>query len=145
MVFKDLYKIADFEKHRKNLSFSQVFPSFLRIDHSRKVIKSWSNCDKSWTERSVTDTTFQESPETFQFSLLVSPGLHFGRGWATLGRVLAVLAASWTSLGSLLGAPWVILGVSWVPLGSLGCLLGASWAIWNRFWKVSGRVWEGFG
>ena len=28
VVFKDSYKIADFEKHRKNLGFSQVFLGF---------------------------------------------------------------------------------------------------------------------
>ena len=28
VVFKDAYKIADFEKHRKNLGFSQVFLGF---------------------------------------------------------------------------------------------------------------------
>ena len=78
------------------------------------------------TKQGVTDTTFQDSPETSQFSLWVFPGLHFGKVWATLGRVLAVLAASWTSLEGLLGAPWVVLGVSWVPLGPLGCLLAAS-------------------
>ena len=64
---------------------------------------------------------------------------------AVLGRLLGVLRRSWVPLGRLLGVPWTVLGVSWVHLGPLGRLLGASSTIWDRFWRVSGKVWEGLG
>ena len=147
VVFKDWYKIADFEKHRKNQGFSQVFPCFISSNHIRRILNFCNNYEKKRLQNRVSQTQLSKNHQKPANSCFGSSLGHFGKVWALLGRILAVLGRllgalgrSWAPLGCLLGVPWAVLGVSWVPLGPLGRLLGASWTIWDRFSKVSGRV-----
>ena len=143
VVFKDWYKIADFEKHRKNPGFSQVFPCFISSNHIRRILNFCNNYEKTSTKQGVTNTTLQESPKTSQFLFWELPGSFWeglGAPWSHLGRSWAPLGRSW----ALLGASWVPLGR---PLGGLGRLLGASWASWAPLGRILddlGSIFEGF-
>ena len=145
-MFEDSYKIADFEKHRKNTGFSSVFLCFPKIDHMIKFSKIFKQL---WN---IVYKTRRHEHNLFRFAENLQI-LAFG---SSLGSILGLLHASWP----FLAASWTLLGVSWAPLGRPlgvpwtplgrplvtleppGCLLGASWAIWDRFWKVSWGFWE---
>ena len=171
--FDELHQTANREKHRKNLCFPKVFLGFSTIDPIKQILKYFQNYEISFAKQCMRSTITQEYPKTSHFLLWELPGLHFGRVWALLGRILPVLGTAWAplgrssaALGRLLGASWAPLaplgrllgaswaplgrpfgaaGPSWVPLGALGRILGASWEPLGRFGIASGRVWVGSG
>ena len=73
----------------------------------------------------------------------------FGPSWTVLealGRLRALLAASWDPLGSLLGLSWgslgAVLGSSQAVSGPSWAVLGPSWAVFGPFWGPLGPSWD---
>ena len=100
VVFKDWYKIADFEKHRKNLGFSQVFPCFISSNHIRRILNFCNNYEKNVYKTRC----HKHNPSRITKNL---PILVLGAPWVILGRFGHSLDASWPFLGvshALLGA-----------------------------------------
>ena len=71
----------------------------------------------------------------------------FGRSWAFLGPLGAVLRCLLGALGLVLGVSWSLLGLSWGVLGRLGAswaglgvLLGPLWGSWARLGRVLERL-----
>ena len=61
-------------------------------------------------------------------------GLHLGRVWAALGRLLGALGRSWAILWPFKTDLFESIGPRW-----------ASRSLLDPFWVDFGRVWDGFG
>ena len=65
-------------------------------------------------------------------------GVHLGRDWDVLGRLLVALGRFLAVLGAFKIELFSSMGPRWAPRGPLG-------SIWGRFGSLMGSIWPQFG